>query len=250
MQSVDRRSTWRQERREAEAAENVKMETDADLGIGEPDRNDALAMLMQNPQIIQLIDAAVQQRLGALHAPSDGLGAVVSGIEKLIQMNAAQLPGYSRPLPADEVERRAAGFVEMNALLEQYKRDNTPPQYRLVNEPLFAGEIEYRPGSIVAHCMPPNEHMAPMDDRARQVHAAMMRWIGGPQMAIDERLEEAERERRQTGAYDPSPFQPAGLPDRSPVQVVADPPEERGFDPRRPPQAAHEIAQQGVVHRI
>lgn len=222
--------------------------SEAELGIDQPDSHDqtiAMAAMLNHPDMARLIDAAVNQRLAAMgHGVSQTAGqeAVVAGIEKLINMTASQQPGYSRPLPSEEVERRADGFIEMNALIAECKQSGTKPRYRLVNEPLFAGEIEYRPGSEIETLLYPNEHMQPMNEQARLVHLAMMKWIGGPQLGIGERVAMAEAERAGRLTPESGPFVAAGLPDQSPVAIVADPPEERGFDPRKPPQAAHQVA--------
>lgn len=223
--------------------------SDAALGIGEEDN--PIAALLNHPDVARLIDVAVQARLaqiggGAVADMSGnaGLAAIVAGIERLTTMHAAQLPGYSRPLPVEEIERRAEGFVDMQALVRRCEETREFPRYRLVGEPLFAGEIEYRPGSEIETLLYPNEHMMPLNEPARRVHEAMMRWIGGPQIGIAERVEEAEKNRNILPVGDRnSPFARAGLPETSPVQIVADPPEERAFDPRRPPQAAHQVEQ-------
>lgn len=229
----------------------VRFETDADLGIGEPDEHDAaqasLDMLLNNPQIAQLIDAAVAQRLATMGAPppsmDTGLMAVVAGIERLTTMHAAQLPGYSKPLPAVEIEKRADGFIQMNALIDRYKAESNLPRYRLVGQPLFAGEIPIPEGSEIETALYPNENMAPLNEPARLVHEAMMQWIGGPQKGIGQRVAEAEAERRGNRLTPESgPFAAPGLPDQSPVRVVAAPPEDMTHDPRRPPQAPHEAA--------
>jgi hypothetical protein len=231
-------------------------EDDRALGIGEPDQNDAVAAqvtaLLNNPAVASLIDAAVASRLKAMGAPvattpDIGMMALLAAIEKLTLTHASQAPGYSKPLPSEEVNRRADGFIEMNALLEKCKADDVRPLYRLVNEPLFAGEIEYRVGSEIRTLLYPNEYMQPLDDRARQVHAAMMRWIGGPQKSIGERVAEAEAARRQNPTPESGPFASAGLPSQSPVESVSTPEDERGFDPRRPPQAAHQAGQTYTV---
>lgn len=229
-------------------------ETDEQLGIGIEDN--PMMALLSSPQINELIERAVAARLAAVMgsgaqlpvaAGSDGaMHAVVAGIEKLVQMHATQQPGYARPLPAGVVEDREAGFAEMNTLLRKFQQSGFPddkPRYLLVNEPLFAGEIEYPPGATITTWLYPNEHMAPLNDAARLVHKAMMRWIGGPQEGIAERVARAEAERNGRPMIDNSPFKPAGLTDASPVDMVEPPPEVRAFDPRRPPQAAHQMPQ-------
>jgi len=223
--------------------------SDADLGIGQQDNE-------IGPQIEALVEAAVRKRLAELGAaPPDPnnatMMALVTAIERSTSVHAAQLPGYHKPLPADEIDRRAQGFVDMQALIDKARRDGDELRYRLVGQPLFAGEIEYRPGSEIVTFLYPNEHMQPLTKAATAVHRAFMQWIGGPQQGIAERVYEAEIERRQRGQIPgTTPFQRAGLPENSPVQIVADPPEERKFDPRSPPQAAHEIATSAQPYRI
>ena len=76
-----------------------------------------------------------------------------------------------------------------------------------------------------------------------------MQWIGGPTLGIAEQVYNAERARNGTIA-DPTPFRAPTAADQLPVELVEPPPETRGFDPRRPPQSAHAIAQAQVVHTI
>lgn len=228
--------------------------SDAELGIGEPDEHDAaqssINALLAHPDIARLIDAAVAQRLAAVGAPQpdSGLAAIITGIDRLTTMHAAQAPGYYKPLQAGEMERRASGLVDMQTAIEMCKADGVLPRYRLVGEPLFAGEIEYRADSEIETLIFPNEHMMPLNEQARMVHEAMMRWIGGEQLGIAERVEKAEQERHGQAPPDyGAPFHRPGLPEQSPVAVVAEPRDERAFDPRRPPQAAHQVNQ---VYRV
>jgi hypothetical protein len=229
--------------------------TDDQLGIDEdaaPD--DPVAALMDNPALARLLDAAVERRLAQLGQPAlvaagtdPGLAQMVASLERLVGLSASQQPGYSRPLPAAEIDRRQAGWEAMQEALDECKAVNRYPKYRLVSESLFAGEIEYKPGHEIETLLIPNEFMVPQNDEARRVHSAFMQWIGGPQKSIGERVFEAEAERHNRPIPEVGPvFRPAGLPDASPIRVTADPPEERRFDPRRPP-AAHEVSHPGIV---
>ena len=234
-------------------------------GVGQPDAQDEAAaaaqLLAENPALSRLIGGLVAQQVsaaltqaGVATQPLGGtdamLSALVGHMERLTLMHAEQRPGYQKPLPAEEQAKRAAGWNQMHEVIDYYRQQGIFPRYRLVQEPLFAGEIEYQPGSVIESYLIPNEYMAPENDAAREIHAAMMQWIGGPQMSIGERLAEAERERRSgPNPIDPMPFKRAGLPDASPVVIVSEPPEERGFDPRRPPQTAYDLANP-AVHRI
>lgn len=180
--------------------------SDAELGIGEEDAADPLAALLADPtsagKLAALIDAAVEARIARM-APSAPMGegteafkAFLASIEKMLEMNAIQQPGYQKPMPPAELERRAAGYVEMTALLRGFREARTPPHY-YVGENLFYTDCELIPaGEPVATYLPPVEDFEPINDEARQVMAAFRQWIGGATPGIGDQLAAAMAERR------------------------------------------------------
>lgn len=191
-----------------EKAEDDKQPTDAELGIGEDDgadaesgETDAFVKMMDDPRFKAAIDTVVAARMVEL---SKGAAAQVSGgdtsvlvvsalrelstsFERSLQIQAEQQPGYIKPLPREEVERRAAGYVEMTALLKDFERRGTPPAYIIQGDthgdvfvgPSPNGPTMYQPGMEIECYLPPAERFEPINDEARKVYAAMLQWIGG-----------------------------------------------------------------------
>jgi hypothetical protein len=237
------------------AEDEERIETDEDLGIGVDD--DPMATLLANPAFAAAVDAAVARRIAGVQGAAEPVGqldasamaVLAKSIEKIATVHASQQPGYAKPLSAEEIHSRESGFAEMTALIEKAKADKAPPNYELVGEPLFAGEYLFPPGSKIRGFLIPNEHMVPLDDRARAIHRAFMQWIGGSTQGIAERVYDAERARNGT-LVDPSPFHAPTSADQMPVEMVEPPQDTRAFDPRRPPQTAHEHAMSQVVHTV
>lgn len=180
-------------------AQDQTMESDADLGIGEDDQApDPLAALMNDPKFAKLIDAAVTARMaqmGAIPTPStqsEDFKAFTAALAHLIEVNAMQQPGYSKPIPAEELDRRAAGCVEMKALLKNYEAQTNPPLY-LLGAKFFecTNAIMYEAGTQIRTYMPPAENWMPQNEPAQKVYAAMFQWIGGKTPDIGDQLESA-----------------------------------------------------------
>lgn len=181
------------------ASPDDEAESDEDLGIGQETAvRDGLAAMMASPEMQRLIDAAVASKLAQMGAPVQGpaqtedFKAFTASLAHLIEVNAMQQPGYSKPLSAEEVDRRASGLVEMKALLEQYERAGTPPLY-LLQDGFFecTNALEFQPGSQIRTYLPPAESFVPKNPEAERVYAAMMQWIGGPTLGIGEQVEAA-----------------------------------------------------------
>lgn len=180
-------------------SDTMKAETDKDLGIGEEvDPNATLRALLANPEAQILLDKAIEARVKQLVAPtattqSEDFKAFTETLKHLIQTSAMQQPGYIKPIPADELDRRADGHVQMRALLKKYEQEANPPQY-IVGEAGFfecTNAQEFGPGQKIRTYLPPAESFIPDNDAARQVHAAMMIWIGGETPGIGEQVEAA-----------------------------------------------------------
>ena len=188
-------------------AESAKL-SDADLGIEHDDAPHgpapaAMADLLKNPAFAALIDQAVAQRLaqmgGAPAAPVNETTSVVKAIERLLEVQALQQPGYIKPISVGEMDRRAAGHVEMLAQIEHARARNAQtgskdyiPHYILgTNFYECTNAILYAEGSEIRTFIQPGESFVPMNETARLIHAAMITSIGGPSPEIGARIAEA-----------------------------------------------------------
>lgn len=189
--------------------------SDAELGIGEEESaaSDALAAMMANPKFTALLETAVAAKMAefgsAAGASGEGQNSVVvaalkelsKSFERSLEIQASQQPGYTKPIPREVVESRAAGYVEMLALIKEYKAAGTPPTYILGDEgfhgPSVNGPTLYLAGSEVDVYLPPAESFRPINEQARKVYAAMLQWIGGPSPEIGDRLVEAHAEAKR-----------------------------------------------------
>lgn len=186
--------------------------SDTDLGIGEEltaeeqasAQAGALAALLASPAAQQLIDAAVASRLAQMGAPSgeaapassEAFRAFTDTLKHLINAQALQQPGYIKPLPADELDRRLAGKIEMEALLLDYKDKGTPPEWSVGEGGFFecTNALEFREGDLIRTYLPPAEDFTPRNVQADRVQEASMRWLGGPTRSIGEQVEAAMRD--------------------------------------------------------
>lgn len=187
--------------------------TDAELGVGEDDAPaapapapEALGDLLKNPAFAKLIDQAVAARIAQMAAPAAAPAApvgettsVVKAIERLLEVQALQQPGYIKPISADEMDRRASGHVEMLAQIESWKKrydangsKDCIPHYILgTNFFECTNAILYAEGSEIRTFIQPGESFVPMNEPARLIHAAMITSIGGPSPEIGARVAEA-----------------------------------------------------------
>lgn len=197
----------REPRHTPKAASDGPFETDEDLGIGEEldlgghdGDSAALAALVANPAFAKLIDAAVAARMAQLGAPAaaapantEAFSAFTETLKHLIDAQSMQLPGYQKPLPADEIDRRLRGKVEMLALLADYEKQGDAPLWEVGEGGFFecTNALEFGPGQLIRTFLPPPEDFVPQNEAARKVHAAMMQWIGGPTPSIGEQVQAA-----------------------------------------------------------
>lgn len=210
------------------APPNPEFPTDAELGIGEEDEPapDALAALMANPALAALIDQAVAARvaqLGVSNAPagSEAFTAFTATLKHLIDTQAMQQPGYIKPLPADEIDRRASGKIEMFALLKDFERQGNAPLWQIGEGGFFecTNALEFPQDAEIRTYLPPAEDFIPKNDAAHKIHAAMMQWLGGPTPSIGEQVEAAHK-----AAHAPMVSSTFTTPAQSgPVQLVAMP---------------------------
>ncbi len=172
-------------------------DSDAALGIGQDDdapaADDPLAALMANPQFAALLDKAVSARLAQMGSPAvpvaggGDFGAFLQKMERMIEAQTIQQPGYIKPLTPDQLMDRAQGEVEMRALIEKFRAKETPPLY-LLGLQFYAGDQLYEAGQEIRTFLPPAESFQPMNDPAVQVYTAFLRSIGGATPGIGDQL--------------------------------------------------------------
>jgi hypothetical protein len=152
----------------------------------------------------------------------------------MIEVSQAQQPGYIKPLPAHEVDRRSNAYVEMKALLKRYEQEGNAPLYTLGEGGMFecTNAVEYRPFSKIRTFLPPPEDAIPENEAAKRVHEQMIIWIGGHTPDIGDQIEKAMREAHQAPLVSSSiaPTAPRG-----PITLVEDAPtpDKASMRPRR-----------------
>lgn len=201
----------------AKSASDPEAPSDADLGIGEEDEVetvDHLAAMFNDPRFAKHLDALVAARVAQMgvvpavsSTQSEDFKAFTASLAHLIEVNAMQQPGYVKPVPAEEVDRRAAGYVEMKALLKDYEAKGDAPLY-LLGDFFFecTNALSFEAGQQIRTYLPPAEHFIPKNEPAEKVYAAMIQWIGGKTPDIGDLVEAAERDSRiplVTGALNP-----------------------------------------------
>jgi len=217
--------------------------TDEELGIGEEDDAtgaDPLAALLADPRVAALIEKAVEARLGqmaetAAAAPpqanggpsNDAFEMLAKTLGRLIEVNQAQQPGYIKPLPMEEVERRMQGKVDMDALLVKYEQMGLAPLYTVGESGFFecSNAAEFPPGMQIRTYLPPVEDFIPENEPAHAIMEAHSRWLGVPTAHIGEQVEAFMKEMKaaqQVPLVSSSPT-PMGRPSK--VEVVKPPPE-------------------------
>lgn len=184
----------------AEPKANVEEASVSDLIDDDEPAADDLSALLANPALAKLIDGAIAARMAQLSAVApqsaggDQMQVFAEAMKRLIDTQAQQMPGYIKPLPSEEIERRLAGKVEMFALLQDFERRNLPPLW-VVGEKGFVectNMQEFKQGESIRTYLPPVEDFVPMNEEAEAVHVAMMRWLGAPTPDIGEQLKQAQ----------------------------------------------------------
>lgn len=174
--------------------------TDKELGIGEEAPEDKLALLLTDPRIDKLINAAVESRMKQLVGESVGGGdqaalvsALVAALDRHSSAQAYQQPGHVKPLSAEEIESRTQGYVEMGALIKRATETGERPTYLLLAD-FYCDEILFPQGVTIYWHGPPNTMMEPQNAIARQIIAAMWQWIGD-QTPIEDQVADAWAQR-------------------------------------------------------
>jgi hypothetical protein len=237
--------------------------SDQQLGIGEetqpalvaPEVSDAdrITAAMSDPIIAKAIEQLVEQRIAAL-APAavatqqqlsgdDLLAAmralgeqIAASINRTTQATVEQMPGHVKPIPVEEVEARAAAYIEMATLLkdgqrryfdfadkgDMLKANDEIPVY-LLEEDFFGedgsggGEM-FLQGETIRWFRAPGTYMRPQNESAKKISEAMWRYIGGEAgPSAEELAAQASQMRRPSAAMGlPIPELPSLTP-RAPL---------------------------------
>ena len=180
--------------------------TDSELGVGEETAQGAaaeatakIAAVMADPTIAMAIEQLVQRRVAELAvtngaAPGVDLMAgfkllakeMAEAISKNTNAMAEQIPGHVKPIPIEEVERRAAAWVEMQSLLadtarrywtaieknEHAEAERITPLYILDEDFFGPGEVGsemYVRGETIRWFGVPGTYMQPRNGIAKQL---------------------------------------------------------------------------------
>lgn len=186
--------------------------SDAELGIGEeteaPDQsaNARIAAAMSDTVIAAAIEEhirnEVERRANGNPAGPDFLAAmkalgeqIASSINRSTSATIEQMPGHVKPLPVEEVEARAAAFVEMKAILtdisrqywafqdagQGHKAEALAPKYLLEEDsflPAAVGHAMSQAGATIRWFGPPGVHMRPQNELATKISELAWRSIG------------------------------------------------------------------------
>lgn len=178
---------------EGVTSENL-IQSDEELGIGVDDEataptTDPMAALLANPEFKKIFDAAVAFK-AAQTAPMAGKSdpAFLKAIERLLEIQSMQQPGYIKPLSADEIERRADGQATMFRLLARFEQEGTPPLW-LLQDLWYVDDNLVEAGQKIETYRAPSESMMPLNDEALAVHNAMMQWLGTPTSSFEKQRE-------------------------------------------------------------
>jgi DNA-binding transcriptional ArsR family regulator len=165
-----------------------------------------LSAVLADPSLQKLIDSAVAARLaqmGGAPVPDsrhDEMKAFTASLAHLIEVQSMQQAGYIKPLPAEEVDRRASALVEMKAVLKDCEVRGDAPEWIVGENGFFecTNAAEFAPGTTIRTYLFPVEDFVPVNDAAKRVQKLMITWIGGHTPGIGEQVEAAMRAANQS----------------------------------------------------
>jgi hypothetical protein len=189
--------------------------TDSELGVGEETPAEAaaeatakIAAVMADPTIAMAIEQLVQQRVAELAitngaAPGVDLMAgfkllaaeMAAAISKNTNAMAEQIPGHVKPIPVEEVERRAAAWIELQSMLadvarqywtavernEHAEAERITPHYILDEDFFGPGEVGsemYVRGETIRWFGAPGVYMQPRNAIATKLSETMWEYLG------------------------------------------------------------------------
>jgi hypothetical protein len=201
--------------------------TDADLGVGEASAADVKAeeaarinAAMADPAVATAIEQLVQRRVAELavsrSAPAgvDIVSAmrifakeIADTLNRSTTATLEQLPGHVTPIPAEEVEKRALAWVEMQSRLADITHrywaaiekghhadaEALTPLYILDEDFFGPGEVGnemYVRGETIRWFGVPGTYMEPRNGIARELSALAYDYLGGEGAPSAEQLAE------------------------------------------------------------
>lgn len=228
-------------------------QTDADLGIGVDDDpapagapmtpEATLDAIVGSAAFEKLLNKAVEARLaqmGASAAPAatgeqsaDFLGFMKS-MERFVEAQEKQRPGYQKALSADELELRAEGLAEELALIAEAKVAGTAPVY-VVGPAGFYGPTAFGPllfleGQEIRTYLMPCEDFLPVNDMAAKIIQADRKRLGEPTPDIAELIAQTMQIAR---GVEPTLVTSETVAERGDVELVDATAERHNVRPRR-----------------
>ncbi len=178
-----------QERPAAMGAE----EDDTSLGIGLPSVEDVTSSRAFRDAVSDAVKAAMAERPPAGQAPADWAD-FMSNMRQLTEAFQVQSPGFNKPLPPEEVAKRASGrdeffrlIMEAAAAVENFgrmgaKSRDLVPEYLVGSGGILAntdqGEQMFSPGQRLFYTEAPPKDFLPLNLRAGEIMHAQMQWLG------------------------------------------------------------------------
>ena len=184
--------------------------TDEELGIGVDDDplptgapmtpEATLDAVMRSPAFEALLNKAVGARIAkmgvsaAAQAPageqSVDFQAFMKSMERFVEAQEKQRPGYQKALSADELESRADGLVEEMALIADAKAKGVAPVYVVGPNgfygPTASGPLLFQEGQEIRTWLMPCEDFLPVNDMAARIIQADRKRLGEPTPDIGE----------------------------------------------------------------
>src|ERR1700752_4209013 len=119
----------------------------------------------------------------------------MKAMERFVEAQEVQRPGYQKALTAAELERRAAGHSEMVRLIGHYRELGIKPQY-IVGPGKFYGNTPSGPilveeGAPIATWLTPAEDWIPQNEAGVAIKTAFMHFIGEPTPEIGAQIAQA-----------------------------------------------------------
>ncbi len=191
--------------------------SDTELGVGEETAADAasdatakIAAAMSDPTIAAAIEQLVQKRVaemsvanGIVAAPGVDLMAgfkllaqeMANAINRNANATMEQTPGYVKPIPPEELEKRGAAWVEMQSLLDDTNRrywdaierknrveaERLAPRYMLQQDFFGPGEVGndmYVAGETIRWFAAPGTYMEPRNEIAQRLSELAWAYLG------------------------------------------------------------------------
>jgi|FreactcultureFD7_1027221.scaffolds.fasta_scaffold06407_3 hypothetical protein len=247
--------------------------SDEELGVGEETEAERKAeeaaritAAMADPVIATAIDQLVQQRVTELAASPqtaptgvDFIAAIrvlaqemATAINRSTAATVEQIPGHVKPIPAEEVEKRAAAWVELQSQLievsrryaaaierkNQYEAERETPIYWLGEDFYGPGEVGnevYVRGETIRWFGVPGIYMEPRNDIANRLCELAWTYLGNEGAPTPEQLaDKAQQMMKPSAPGSPLPELASLLSARGQRRPMASRVSEMGIAERQP----------------